>query len=170
MRAVLELQVDDKGRPLSKSVIDMQLGRLLQQHARLFQPLVRLRTEMIFEFPQRALLGSTKQHVELPTSRPRLSERGENPVRRKGAVIHAVNVIRAYRGALASHLGDEIVQQLALAQQGVVQRIEQAGGGWAEARGCLWTQQRHRRHQRMRESVVGPEATGEPPPGRRWRS
>ena len=55
VRAVLELQVDDRGRPLSKVVIDTQLGRLLHE----------LGIEKLHDSPAPALSGGERRRVEI---------------------------------------------------------------------------------------------------------
>jgi lipopolysaccharide export system ATP-binding protein len=55
VRAVLELQVDDRGRPLSKSVIDAQLGRLLHE----------LGIDKLHDSPAPALSGGERRRVEI---------------------------------------------------------------------------------------------------------
>ena len=55
VRAVLELQVDDRGRPLSKSVIDSQLASLLHD----------LGIEKLHDSPAPALSGGERRRVEI---------------------------------------------------------------------------------------------------------
>ena len=55
IRAVLELQVDDKGRALKKPVIDLQLGRLLHE----------LGIEKLHDSPAPALSGGERRRVEI---------------------------------------------------------------------------------------------------------
>ena len=55
VRAVLELQVDERGRPLSKPVIDSQLGRLLHE----------LGIEKLHDSPAPALSGGERRRVEI---------------------------------------------------------------------------------------------------------
>ena len=55
VRAVLELQVDEHGRALKKSVIDVQLGRLLHE----------LGIEKLHDSPAPALSGGERRRVEI---------------------------------------------------------------------------------------------------------
>jgi lipopolysaccharide export system ATP-binding protein len=55
VRAVLELQVDERGRPLSKAVIDAQLARLLHE----------LGIEKLHDTPAPALSGGERRRVEI---------------------------------------------------------------------------------------------------------
>ena len=55
VRAVLELQVDEHGRPLKKAVIDAQLGRLLHE----------LGVEKLHDSPAPALSGGERRRVEI---------------------------------------------------------------------------------------------------------
>jgi lipopolysaccharide export system ATP-binding protein len=55
VRAVLELQIDERGRPLSKSVIDTQLDRLLHE----------LGIEKLHDSPAPALSGGERRRVEI---------------------------------------------------------------------------------------------------------
>ncbi len=55
VRAVLELQVDEQGRALTKSVIDTQLGRLLHE----------LGIEKLHDSPAPALSGGERRRVEI---------------------------------------------------------------------------------------------------------
>jgi lipopolysaccharide export system ATP-binding protein len=55
VRAVLELQVDERGRPLKKAVIDLQLGQLLHE----------LGIEKLHDSPAPALSGGERRRVEI---------------------------------------------------------------------------------------------------------
>jgi len=55
VRAVLELQVDERGRALKKPVIDLQLGRLLHE----------LGIEKLHDSPAPALSGGERRRVEI---------------------------------------------------------------------------------------------------------
>ncbi len=137
-----------------------EIGGLCESHPRITQPRVDLIAEHVFEFAQGAVFGATHQDVELSATGARLTEGGQNAVGGKGAVIHALDVVRCDRRALATHLRDEIVEQLPLADQRIVQCVQQCSGRYAETRGGFLWQEGHRRHQRVFESGVGTEDCG----------
>ena len=110
--------------------------------------------EHLFELAQRAVFRAAQQDVELTTTGTRLAERGQNAMRGEGTFVHTLDVIRRDRRALAPHLRDEIVEQLSLADQRIVQCVQQCPGRYAEAWGGFLWEECHRRHQRVFESGV----------------
>ena len=125
-----------------------EIGGLRETLPRVAQSGVDPVAEHVFEFAQRAVFGTAQQDVELSTTGARLAKRGQNAVGGEGALVHAFDVVDRDRRALAPQLPDEIIEQLALADQRIVQRVQQGLGRYAESgSGFLWKECHHRHHR-----------------------